>query len=369
MRADLHTSGALVVRELSPRGSGAVAIVAVRGDSALRRVAALLKRVDLAVGVPQLVRLAHAGSDIDEALVCALSEREVELHLHGSPVLVRELIAALNPIAAQSAPEPAIAAARAAQLLPHAASEAGARILLAQAEGAWHAFIAGLATAPDPLTLIQAVAAGTHAAARAITAPLVVLAGPVNAGKSTLFNLLAGEERAITAAEPGTTRDLVRATARLGHYVVEWVDTAGERAPAGAASQAEIEQAGITRGRELRARADLVLWLCAAGAPSTAAFAPDPAASTPVVSLITQADRLQSKPAGSVSALFDPLAARRTVENLVLAALRLPPDPFEPGAPRAFDAQSRAALAVLLSAGDAVEARRAARDLLERGAA
>ena len=56
-----------------------------------------------------------------------------------------------------------------------------------------------------------------------------VLYGPVNAGKSTLFNRLAGEERALVDPEPGTTRDLVEARLELGGYGLSLVDTAGLR--------------------------------------------------------------------------------------------------------------------------------------------
>ena len=85
----------------------------------------------------------------------------------------------------------------------------------------------------------------------------VVLAGPPNAGKSTLFNALVEDEAAITAAEPGTTRDvLVRAVA-LGGVPFTFVDTAGLRDEGAGA----IEQIGIARARAEAERADLVLWL------------------------------------------------------------------------------------------------------------
>ena len=85
----------------------------------------------------------------------------------------------------------------------------------------------------------------------------VVLAGPPNAGKSTLFNALVEDQAAITAAEPGTTRDvLVRAVALTG-VPFTFVDTAGLRDE----GAGEIEQIGIARARAESERADLVLWL------------------------------------------------------------------------------------------------------------
>lgn len=85
----------------------------------------------------------------------------------------------------------------------------------------------------------------------------VVLAGPPNAGKSTLFNALVEDEAAITAPLAGTTRDvLVRAVAIEGVPFV-FTDTAGLRE----GSDDEIEVIGIARARAALERADLVLWL------------------------------------------------------------------------------------------------------------
>ncbi|MCT2401260.1 tRNA uridine-5-carboxymethylaminomethyl(34) synthesis GTPase MnmE [Novosphingobium mangrovi (ex Huang et al. 2023)] len=85
----------------------------------------------------------------------------------------------------------------------------------------------------------------------------VVLAGPPNAGKSTLFNALVEDEAAITAPLAGTTRDvLTRAVAIRGMPFV-FADTAGLRDESGD----EIEVIGIARARAALERADLVLWL------------------------------------------------------------------------------------------------------------
>jgi tRNA modification GTPase len=83
---------------------------------------------------------------------------------------------------------------------------------------------------------------------------LVVIAGPPNAGKSSLFNLLLKEERAIVTPVPGTTRDYIEATLDIGGIPVRLVDTAGLREDAG-----EIEAEGIRRSRALMEDADLVI--------------------------------------------------------------------------------------------------------------
>jgi tRNA modification GTPase len=82
----------------------------------------------------------------------------------------------------------------------------------------------------------------------------VVLTGPPNAGKSSLFNALLSADRAIVTAEPGTTRDVLEGRLVLGHLPVVLFDTAGERVTPGPA-----EAEGVRRGRAARAAADLVL--------------------------------------------------------------------------------------------------------------
>jgi len=85
----------------------------------------------------------------------------------------------------------------------------------------------------------------------------VVLAGPPNAGKSTLFNALVEQDAAITAAEPGTTRDVLTQSVGLDGVPFTFVDTAGLREE----GAGEIERIGIARARAAASAADLVLWL------------------------------------------------------------------------------------------------------------
>ena len=85
---------------------------------------------------------------------------------------------------------------------------------------------------------------------------LVVLAGRVNAGKSSLLNAFLGRDRAIVTDVPGTTRDYLEENIHLGGLLVRLVDTAGTRQ-----TQDEVESAGIRRSLELVRKADLVLLL------------------------------------------------------------------------------------------------------------
>ena len=89
----------------------------------------------------------------------------------------------------------------------------------------------------------------------------VVLAGPPNAGKSTLFNALVEDEAAITAAEPGTTRDVLVRSVAIDGVPFTFIDTAGLREH----GAGEIERIGIARAMAEAGKADLVLWLGSEG--------------------------------------------------------------------------------------------------------
>ena len=89
----------------------------------------------------------------------------------------------------------------------------------------------------------------------------VVLAGPPNSGKSTLFNALTDSEAAIVSPHAGTTRDLITRMVAIEGVPFRFVDTAGLRD----GSSDPIECTGIDRAREAAADADLVLWLGAFG--------------------------------------------------------------------------------------------------------
>jgi tRNA modification GTPase len=103
--------------------------------------------------------------------------------------------------------------------------------------------------------------AGTGRGERLREGLRVAIAGPPNAGKSTLFNRLARREAAIVSPFPGTTRDVLELHLDLGGYPVTVLDTAGIRE-----TNDPVEREGVRRASEQAAGANLVLWVVDAAA-------------------------------------------------------------------------------------------------------
>jgi len=337
------------LRELTPRGRGGISVLELTGAGTQARFEALASaHGDLAV--PRVVQLRHAGESLDEALAWRRPDGALELHLHGSPVLVERLVELLDvePSPAPG-PGPGTLEVAARLALRAAPSDAAARCLLDQAEGALRRRLdriaANLAAGDAEAAAVAALELDQLGRARK---PLfeparVVLAGPVNAGKSTLFNLLVGERRVVVSDEEGTTRDRIEARAQLGAYAIDLVDTAGDRAAAGAA--AEVEARGQAAGLAERRTADLLVWLDPAGAAA-------PELGVPTVALLSRADQAtgagaRSTGSGSIPepirALADPAGTLATLGRSFHAALGLAREPWSAGEGMPFDARTRAA--------------------------
>jgi tRNA modification GTPase len=89
------------------------------------------------------------------------------------------------------------------------------------------------------------------------TPPLIVISGAPNAGKSTLFNAILGESRALTSPFPGTTRDPVEARFLLHGFPTRLVDTAGARADEGD----PLTRRGVAAAADLLREADIEIHL------------------------------------------------------------------------------------------------------------
>jgi len=334
----------LCVVELTAGGAGAVSVLEVQGDGALNAVREITSLERLEPGDLRVSHLLDGEEVLDEAIILALTPARVELHLHGSTVLVARILELLGGERSSSLETMSIEE-EAAILLAGARGEDAARILLDQAEGALTRHLALLATLGERqrMEALAELLLNSRRLANVIEPPRVVLAGPTNAGKSTLFNALIGSERAITSSEEGTTRDLLMGFVSLDGLIYELIDTAGERAVSDPSGSGGVELAGQGAARALRQQADLVLWLEPVGELTHEAPAE-------VVVLKTHADLYEDPPVDAISALADPQGARRMVSSLLRERLGLSESSWKQGQPVLFSKRLRAQVEATLEA-------------------
>jgi tRNA modification GTPase len=273
---------------LTPPGAAAIATMALRGPAAWTLVCGLATRqlpIEPELGRFWLTRLGDpARGEVDEVVVAVKETRPepwLELHCHGGREVLRLLEELLTARGAEvctwlqlehSASNALQAAALGA--VTAALTARTAAIALDQLQGAFARAVDAIAAslrqgdtaAADRLLqeLERWAPVGRH-----LTSPWrVVLAGPANVGKSSLANALAGYQRSLVAASPGTTRDVVTTLLAVDGWPVEIADTAGWRP-----TDLALEQEGIARGRQALAAADVCLWVLDA---STAPVWPEP---------------------------------------------------------------------------------------------
>ena len=298
-----------IVAQASARGRAGVAVVRVSGPAAWQ-ICERLAGIVPAPRVASLRRLRDAeGATLDQALVLSFeagrsftAERVVEFHLHGSVAVVSAVLREILAIDGVRPAEPGEFTRRAFEAgridlteveglgdLLEAETEAqrkhAQRIMdgsLGRLVADWRAdLLQALAMSEaaidfadedlppetwnlmrEPLdrvcTALDREVAGRRAAERVRDGFEVAIVGPVNAGKSTLLNALAGREAAITSEREGTTRDVIEVRMEIGGLAVTLIDTAGLRD-----TEDEIEQLGIARGVERARAADLRVFLTA----------------------------------------------------------------------------------------------------------
>jgi tRNA modification GTPase len=117
-------------------------------------------------------------------------------------------------------------------------------------------------------TSVTALLATTPLAELSRDGALVVIAGPPNVGKSSLFNALLGESRAIVTEIPGTTRDALEARVEAGRWPLRLIDTAGLRS-----TDDPLERMGIEVSRRYLEEAQVVLACAETGADLTRTLA------------------------------------------------------------------------------------------------
>ncbi len=127
---------------------------------------------------------------------------------------------------------------------------------------------------------------------------VVAIAGPPNAGKSTLLNRIARREAAIVSPYAGTTRDVIEVHLDLEGYPVTLLDTAGIRP-----TDDPVEMEGVRRARERASAADLILWVVDAASTRPEAERPDLTSAAPVWVIENKVDLLGSHGLGRTEAV------------------------------------------------------------------
>ncbi len=289
----------------TPPGVGAIAIVRVSGPQAR----ALAARLFHARGELQ-PRIATYGAVVDErgatidrgVAILAIAphsytgEDTLELQIHGSPIVAREVVRALlacgaryanagefsrrallngkmdvqevaavaDLIAAESRSAARAAAANLGGGVAREVRELRARVSAILEELAAAIDFPDEVADPDPANLKAALAEiggelrrlqREGEAGRLIREGVgIAIVGPPNAGKSSLLNALLGEDRALVSEIPGTTRDTIEESIAVAGVQVRLIDTAGIREHAG-----RLETAGMERTRRALAEAQVAL--------------------------------------------------------------------------------------------------------------
>ena len=320
-------------------GRGAIALVRMSGSRADEIAARAITPWPIPARVATLcaVRAPAEQTLVDRALVTRFEhgasftgEKSVEISTHGGLVTPTLVLAALISAGARQA-QPGeftrravmngaldLAQAEAIGDIIDATSRAGHRAALETLDGGLSRRVLALRDAllevesliayeidfpeeddgPIAPQRIREATARAHAAITALlaTAPsgelvragaLVVIAGPPNAGKSSLFNALLGEARALVTPVPGTTRDAIEAVVDGRLWPLRLVDTAGLRETSDL-----VERLGIEVSERYLARAEAVL-ACGERPADVASTARLVASMTeaPVVRILTKTDR------------------------------------------------------------------------------
>jgi len=312
------SSDATIVAISTPRGRGGLGVVRLSGSRAVEIATRLLRlpKLPLETQRASVGSFAHAdqGGTLDQVVVTCFraphsytGEDVVEVSCHGAPVILRYLVECCLGLGARAA-EPGeftmraflngridLTQAEAVRDLIESQTLYQAQVAAQQLAGSVSTRLkphkqvlleliarleAGIDFAEDDVAVIQwpeilgrldGIQADLQRLAEGYEYGRIVregltlaIVGRPNVGKSSLFNRLLNEERAIVTPIPGTTRDLVAETANLGGIPLRFVDTAGVRE-----ALDEVEKIGVERTFSAIADSDLRLLVVDASEPWT----------------------------------------------------------------------------------------------------
>jgi tRNA modification GTPase len=235
-------------------------------------------RMTMVVGAIGHGNICDGEQIIDEVIIGREAENSYSINCHGNPIIVENILDLLKKydvkiVEAEEIVEylakekfgSNIIAIEAETAATKAVTLDGAKIIQYQTKmgllqtAQWLQKHIDVIHIEDIKIAVEQVLADSKIASYFINGAKVVLAGPPNSGKSTLFNYLCGKEKAIVADVAGTTRDWLNAKIRLKNIQAEIFDTAGlDEALSG---KNIIDEQSQKRAAELAASADLVLYV------------------------------------------------------------------------------------------------------------
>jgi tRNA modification GTPase len=342
LSSDLAGGADTIVARATPAGRGALALIRVSGSLTAACAAQVCPGLSFSDGWKATLTTLYdnTGEALERAVVTSFpgprsytGEDMLEVTVHGSPFLVEAVIdafvtAGARPAEAGEFTRRAVAngkldlvQAEAVRDLVAADTAWQHRNARQQLAGALSAQFEGLRAAL--VTLLASVEASLDYEAQGVAVPIgemaaqleecrccltallatagtgkrvreglrLVILGPPNAGKSTLFNCLAKAERAIVSPRPGTTRDVVEAEVDLGGVRVVVQDTAGLRGGGD-----EVEAEGHRRAHAAAAAADLAVMLWATDAEADSG-PPEMPAGLPAIRVRSKVDLALGAPA------------------------------------------------------------------------
>ena len=331
-----------IVAAATPPGTGGIGIVRVSGDHTERIARALLGSLPEPRTATYRAFRGTSGERLDTGLALYFpapasftGESVLELHGHGGPLVIALVTEAVLALGARRA-EPGeftarafhnnkldLAQAEAIADLINAGTSQAARAALRSLSGAFSKAVDALAEQlvrlrmhveaaidfpeeeidflSDELLLrrlMECEAAFALLQSQAKQGRVlrdgfqVVIVGKPNAGKSSLLNLLSGQDAAIVTEIAGTTRDILREQIDIDGLAVELVDTAGLRE-----NPDRVEEEGIRRARLALKSADAVLWIRDATDDTPAEITEEVPAGVSVTTVMNKIDLCKSRKA------------------------------------------------------------------------
>ena len=266
---------------MTGKGTGAIATIQVCGDSA----ADILKQIfvpqnqkpaEFTTGKILLGTIAAGGELIDQVTIGCEGNNTFAINCHGNPLIVErimqllqqqdaELLTAEQLVCKTSASNNTIVL-EAKLTLPKIKTLEGTRIILNQIDSGLTVLAKDwLQNPPDKIAAeAKKIIDKSKIAKSLIFGCRIVLAGPPNTGKSTLFNHLCGRQKAIVTDIKGTTRDWISSNCQIGPLAVELIDTAGLDEKLAD----DINKAAQQAATELINQADIVLLVLDNGQPA-----------------------------------------------------------------------------------------------------